>query len=330
MGIYLIRRILYAVPILIGVNLLTFLLFFGVNSPDNMARAQLGNKRISSVQIDQWKHLHGYDLPKFYNADQEGLNKFRLTIFFQKSLSLFNFNFGMSLEGRQISDDIRARMWPSLAIALPTLIIGVIVNISLALFAVLFRYSVFDLAGVFLCVILMSISSLFYIIAGQFLFAKWWQWFPISGYQSGWSSWRFVALPVMVGVLSGIGVGVRWYRSLFLEEMDKDYVRYARAKGLAEFIVLFKHVLKNALLPILTGLVVIIPSLFLGSLIMESFFGIPGLGSYTIDAIHAQDFEVVRVMVFIGTLLYLIGLVLTDISYALVDPRIRLGAQHVA
>ena len=112
--------------------------------------------------------------------------------------------------------------------------------------------------------------------------------------------------------------------------MDKDYVRYARGKGLAEFTVLFKHVLKNALLPILTGLVVIIPSLFLGSLIMESFFGIPGLGSYTIDAIHAQDFEVVRVMVYIGTLLYLIGLILTDLSYALVDPRIRLGVHHVA
>lgn len=330
MGMYLLRRIFYAIPILIGVNLLTFLLFFGVNSPDNMARAQLGNKRLSVVQIEQWKHLHGYDLPKFYNANEPGINKLTKTVFYQKSLSLFSFDFGQSLEGRQISDDIRTRMWPSLAIALPTLVIGVMVNISLALFSVLFRYSVFDLMGVIFCVILMSISSLFYIIAGQFLLSKWWQWFPISGYQPGWSSMRFVALPILVGILSGIGVGVRWYRSLFLEEMDKDYVRYARAKGLAEFTVLFKHVLKNALLPILTGIVVIIPSLFLGSLIMESFFGIPGLGSYTIDAIHAQDFDVVRVMVFIGTLLYLIGLILTDLSYALVDPRIRLGAQHVA
>ena len=120
-----------------------------------------------------------------------------------------------------------------------------------------------------------------------------------------------------------LGAGARLYRTLFLEEMAKDYVRTARAKGLAERVVLFRHVLKNALIPILTGVVVVIPSLFLGSLITESFFGIPGLGSYTIDAIQAQDFAVVRAMVFIGSVLYIVGLVLTDLSYTLVDPRVR-------
>jgi peptide/nickel transport system permease protein len=129
---------------------------------------------------------------------------------------------------------------------------------------------------------------------------------------------------VLIGVIAGIGSGGRWYRPLFLEEMGRDYVRTARAKGLAESAVLFRHVLKNAMIPILTGVVVVIPLLFMGSLLTESFFGVPGLGSYTIDAIQAQDFAVVRSMVFIGSVLYILGLLLTDLSYTLVDPRIKL------
>ena len=147
---------------------------------------------------------------------------------------------------------------------------------------------------------------------------------PISGYDGGFEATKFLLLPVLIGVIGGIGSGGRWYRTLFLEEMGRDYVRTARAKGLAESVVLFRHVLKNAMIPILTGVVVVIPLLFMGSLLTESFFGIPGLGSYTIDAIQAQDFAVVRSMVFIGSVLYILGLLLTDVSYTLVDPRIKL------
>jgi len=143
------------------------------------------------------------------------------------------------------------------------------------------------------------------------------------GYGGGLDAWKFVILPVLIGVVSGIGSSTRWYRTIFIEEIARDYVRTARAKGLAEAAVLFRHVLRNALIPILTGVVVVIPLLFMGSLLTESFFGIPGLGSYTIDAINAQDFAVVRAMVFIGSLLYIVGLILTDLSYTFVDPRIR-------
>ncbi|MEQ1673665.1 MAG: ABC transporter permease, partial [Candidatus Nitrotoga sp.] len=174
------------------------------------------------------------------------------------------------------------------------------------------------------CVFLMSVSGLFYIIGGQFLAGKLWHWVPISGYVGGTDSIKFILLPVLIGVVSGIGASGRWYRTIFLEEISKDYVRTARAKGLSELRVLFGHVLKNAMIPILTGVVVVIPLLFMGSLLTESFFGIPGLGSYTIDAINAQDFGVVRAMVFLGSVLYIVGLVLTDISYTLVDPRVRL------
>jgi len=147
---------------------------------------------------------------------------------------------------------------------------------------------------------------------------------PVSGYGEGVHAWKFLVLPVVIGVVSGIGGGVRWYRTIFLEETGKDYVRTARAKGVSELRVLFRHVLKNAMIPILTGVVVVIPMLFMGSLILESFFGIPGLGSYTIDAINKQDFAIVRAMVFLGSVLYIVGLILTDISYTLVDPRVRL------
>jgi peptide/nickel transport system permease protein len=170
----------------------------------------------------------------------------------------------------------------------------------------------------------MSISTLFYIIAGQYLLGRWFQWVPISGFGEGLDAFRFVLLPVLIGAVSGVGSGVRWYRTLFIEEIERDYVRTARAKGLSEATVLFRHVLRNALIPILTGVVVLLPLLFTGSLLTESFFAIPGLGSYTIDAISQQDFAIVRAMVFLGACLYIVGLLLTDLSYAWVDPRIRL------
>jgi peptide/nickel transport system permease protein len=215
-------------------------------------------------------------------------------------------------------------MWPSLAIAVPTLLVGVLVNITFALLIAFFRGTYIDYWGVVLCVILMSISSLFYIIAGQYLLSKLFHLVPISGYDTGYASIKFLILPVVIGVIYGIGSGTRWYRTLFLEEIGKDYIRTARAKGLGERRVLFGHVLRNVMIPILTGIVVILPLLFMGSLITESFFGIPGLGSYTIEAIQRQDFAIVRSMVFLGSVLYIFGLLLTDISYTLVDPRVRL------
>ncbi|MDH5553409.1 MAG: ABC transporter permease, partial [Nitrosomonas sp.] len=212
-----------------------------------------------------------------------------------------------------------------LAIALPVFLLGLFAYIAFALLMVFFRATYIDFWGVVLCVALMSISSLFYIIGGQYLVSKMWHLVPISGFGSGIDMIKFLVLPIIIGVISSAGANTRWYRTIFLEEMGKEYVRTARAKGLSENVVLFKHVLKNALIPILTGVVVVVPLLFLGSLIAESFFGIPGLGSYTIEAINSQDFAIVRAMVFLGSVLYIVGLILTDISYTLVDPRIRLA-----
>jgi peptide/nickel transport system permease protein len=321
---YIIRRMAYAVPILIGVNVLTFALFFVVNSPDDMARVHLGVKRVTPEAVEKWKHERGYDKPLLFNEKISGVGKLTETIFFEKSVRLFAFDFGRSDQGRDIGYDITTRMWPSLAIALPVFVLGLIAYITFALLMAFFRATYIDFWGVVLCVLMMSISGLFYIIGGQYLVGKLWNLVPISGYDGGLDAFKFLLLPVLIGVISGIGSNARWYRTIFLEEINRDYVRTARAKGLSEIRVLFRHVLQNAMIPILTGAVVVIPLLFMGSLITEAFFGIPGLGSYTIDAIQSQDFAVVRAMVFLGSVLYIIGLILTDISYTLVDPRVKL------
>ena len=325
MTAYIVRRLLYAVPILIGVNLITFALFFVVNTPDDMARMHLGVKRVTPEAIERWKRERGYDLPLFWNGAAEGAGKLTETIFYRKSVRLFVFDFGRSDRGRDIGEDIRQRMWPSLALAVPVFLAGLLTHVTVALVLVLFRGSYLDAWGTVALVVLMSISALFYIIAGQYLVGKLMHLVPISGYAGGLDAVRFLALPAAIGILATLGANARWYRTLFLEEADRDYVRTARAKGLGELAVLFRHVLGNAMIPILTGVVAVLPLLFMGSLLLESFFAIPGLGSYTIDAIRAQDFAEVRAMVFLGSVLNIAGLLLTDISYTLVDPRVRLG-----
>jgi len=216
-------------------------------------------------------------------------------------------------------------MIASLQLALPLFILQVIASTAFALQLVLFRNSRIDFWGVVLCVLMLSISSLFYIIVGQFLFSRIFKLVPISGYAEGLDAVKFLVLPVLLALLARLGGESRLYRAMFLEEVGKDYVRTARAKGLSERIVLFRHVFKNALIPIITSAGAYLPYIFLGSLVFESFFGIPGLGAYVIDAITGQDFAIVRTMVFLGSLLYIVSYVLIDIAYTWADPRVRLG-----
>lgn len=323
MSVYIIRRIFYGILVLIGVNFFTFLLFFAVNTPDDMARLAIGGRRVTTEAIEKWKVERGYDKPLLINQTASGTAKFTDTVFFERSIPLFVFDFGSSDAGRDITHEVSERVGPSLALALPTFVLGVLVSVLFSLLLVFFRGTYLDFWGVVLCVALLSISSLFYIIAGQYLFSKVLRLVPLSGFEGGISMVKFLALPVLIGIISRLGPEARFYRTLFLEEIGKDYVRTARAKGLSERVVLLRHVLRNASLPILTSTISAIPLLFLGSLIAESFFGIPGLGSYTMDAINAQDFSVVRAMTFIGSTLYIIGLLLADISYTIADPRVR-------
>ena len=322
---YIVRRIGYGMLILIGVNIFTFILFFAVNTPDDMARMNIGGKRVTQDAIEKWKVERGYNKPLLWNEQKTGVQKLTKTIFFERSVPLFVFQFGASDSGRDIGYELQKRVGPSIALAIPTFILGIFVVIVFSLLLVFFRNTYLELWGVALAVFLLSVSSLFYIIAGQFFFSKLLKLVPISGFSTGWDLFVFLALPIVIGIVSRVGGEALFYRTMFLEEIGKDYVRTARSKGLTETVVLFRHVLRNALLPILTSTVAVLPLLFLGALIMESFFGIPGLGSYTIDAINAQDFAVVRSIVFVGSVLYIVGLILTDISYTVADPRIRLS-----
>ena len=324
---YMIRRLAYGALILLGVNLATFFLFFTVNTPDDMARLNIGGKRVNQEVIDRWKSERGYDKPLYLNEQKTGAEKLTETIFWERSVSLFTLNFGRA-DGESAGDighEVGARMWVSLQLALPLFILQVIASTAFALLLVMFRHSRLDFWGVVACVLMLSISSLFYIIVGQFLFSRVLKLAPISGYAGGIDAVKFLVLPVLLSLVARLGGEARLYRAMFLEELGKDYVRTARAKGLAEISVLFRHVLRNALIPIITSAGSYLPYVFLGSLVFESFFGLPGLGAYAIEAITKQDFAIVRTMVFLGSLLYIATFVLIDIAYTWADPRVRLG-----
>jgi len=324
---YIIRRLGYGVLILLGVNLFTFALFFTVNTPDDMARLNIGGKRVTQEQIEKWKAERGYDKPLYWNPKADGSDKLTETIVWERSVSLLALDFGRSdaRNAVNIGHEIRTRMWVSLQLAVPLFVLQVIASTAFALLLVFFRNSRIDFWGVVLCVLMLSISSLFYIIVGQFMFSRLFRLVPISGYAGGLDAAKFLVLPVMLSLLSRLGGEARLYRAMFLEEIGKDYVRTARAKGLAEHVVLFRHVLRNAMIPIITSAGSYLPYVFLGSLVFESFFGIPGLGAFVIEAISGQDFAIVRSMVFLGAALYIASYVLIDILYTLVDPRVRLG-----
>ncbi len=324
---YLVRRTLYGVLILIGVNLATFFLFFTVNTPDDMARLNIGGKRVTQELIEKWKGERGYDKPLYWNTAKAGSEKVTETIFWERSISLFTLQFGRadSESAGDIGDEVKRRMWVSVQLALPIFILQVIASVSFALLLVMFRHTRLDLAGVVLCVVMLSISGLFYIIVGQYLFARVLKLVPISGYAGGLDVLRFLVLPVILSVVARLGTEARLYRAMFLEEIGKDYVRTARAKGLSETVVMFRHVLRNAMIPIITSAGGYLPIVFLGSLVFESFFGIPGLGAYVIEAIGKQDFAIVRTMVFVGSALYIASYILIDIAYTWVDPRVRLA-----
>jgi peptide/nickel transport system permease protein len=323
---YLLRRIVYGALILAGVNLATFFLFFTVNTPDDMARLNLGGKRINQEAIEKWKAERGYDKPLYVNSARQGGERFTETIFWERSASLFALKFGRA-DGESAGDigaEVASRMKVSMQLALPLFVLQVIASTAFALLLVMLRGTRLDLWGVVACVVMLSISSLFYIIVGQFLFSRVLKLAPISGYAGGLDAVKFLALPIALSPLARLGGEARLYRAMFLEEIGKDYVRTARAKGLAETAVLARHVLRNALIPIITSAGAYLPYVFMGSLVFESFFGLPGLGAYVIEAIGKQDFAIVRSMVFIGSLLYIATYVLIDVAYTWADPRVRL------
>jgi peptide/nickel transport system permease protein len=277
----------------------------------------------------QWKKNHGYDRPLLVNGEHGAFSTMRYTdtLLFEHFRRMLTFDFGRSdADDTPIARRLREGAGPSLSLTVPLFVLGLFVGVVVSLFVAFFRETYIDRAMLVVCMLAMSIAGLLYIIGGQYLVGTLLRWFPISGFDPDASVVaRFLALPVLVGLVSGFGADVRLYRTVFVEEMNRDYVRTARAKGAGDARIMVFHVLRNALIPILTNVVLAIPFLFTGALLLESFFGIPGLGSLTVEAIQSNDFATLRTMVFLGALLFIAGQLLTDISYALADPRVRLS-----
>lgn len=339
---YLIRRLLYMVPILFGVMFLTFLLFNVVNTPEQMARRIRGPKA-SAQDISNWLQNHGYldaegrPVPLFLGVSVERtpeLPWLRVKVaehpfdsLFLRSMHRFaTFDLGKSFATDEpVSTLIKRGALPSLSITLPAFVLGLFLAIGASLLLVFVRDSLIDRWGTVLCVAGMSIPITVYVIFGQWLAANHFHYFPAFGFNlEGFSTARFVALPVAIMVLSGLGADIRMYRAIFLEEVRADYIRTAQAKGASHARVLMVHMLKNGAISLVTLVVAALPFLIMGTLVLESFFGIPGLGGLMVEAINTSDFGVVQACVYFGSLLYLFGLLLTDICYAIADPRIRL------
>jgi peptide/nickel transport system permease protein len=308
---YALRRLGYSFLVVQAVLGLLFALFFVYAKPADIARRAVGEKAPPEV-LARWVTEHGYDRPW----------PVQLRDHYWKMLT---FDFGRSdRDGAPIAKRLREGAGPSLSFTMPAFVLSLLLGVGISLFVAYFRGTAIDRLGVVIAVLMMSVSVLLYIIGGQFLFGKLLSWFPISGWDPDPNMIaRFLAMPVAIYALAGLGGEVRFNRTLFIEETSRDYVRTARAKGAGDAQVMVRHVLRNALIPILTHVVTAIPFLFTGSLLIESFFGIPGLGSITVDAIEGNDFATLRVMVYIGALLFTVFQIVTDFAYQLADPRVR-------
>lgn len=307
---YILRRVAYMIPILFGITLVTFLLFNVVGGDPVLLMV---GKHATPQLIAELRHELGFDQPLW-----------KQYIDFVSQIA--QFDFGRSYATKQnVFEMIKAAAPVSLVVALPAFLISVALAIGLSLIVAFWRGTLVDRGIVVFSVFLISAPSLAYILFGQYYLAYRAELFPISGF-----TWEFpeilayLGLPLIIWLALTLGSEIRFYRTVMLDEINQDYIRTARAKGLNESRVMFKHVLKNAMIPIITSVVIEIPFLIIGSLILESFFSIPGMGSMLIDALNNSDFPVIKANVVIFSLLYMIFNLLTDLLYSVVDPRVSL------
>lgn len=309
MWAYVIRRTLLAVPILIGITIITFFLFYFV-APD--PAQLLAGPKASEEAIDRLRVELKTDAPWHEQY-----------ITFVGQVATLDFGESWKTH-RPVIDMISDGLVPSMSVTFPAFLFATLLALMLSLFCAFYRDSALDRSLVIAAVAGMSISSLLYIVFGQYYLAYRWNLFPIFGYELSMHGVAFLALPWVIWIFLSVGGDLRFYRTVVLEEMRQDYVRTAASKGLGTRSILFKHVLRNTLIPVITHAVIVIPFLFVGSLLLERFFGIPGLGAMSVEAIYQTDFPVIKAMVVFGSLLYIFFSLLSDILYAVVDPRVRL------
>lgn len=306
---YTLKRIMEMIPTTFGIVLVTFLLFNVVGG--SPAETVLG-KNATKEAIAAFNHKWGYDKPLVWSLDSQFVNFV---------VSAVKGDFGYSTElNEPVASILKRGVLPSLSLTVPILAGGSAIALMLATISAQFRGGAADKAILGVSTILMSVNYVVWVLAGQFFFSYKLGVFPVWGYEGV----IYLVLPVAIGILSSLGTDVRFFRTAILDEIYKPYVLTARAKRLSKTRILFSHVLPNALIPIVTYISLSIPWLFTGSLLLESFFGIPGLGSVSINAIHSADMAVVRTLVLLGALLYQLVNLAADVAYAWIDPRVRL------
>ncbi|MGZ5033252.1 MAG: ABC transporter permease [Usitatibacter sp.] len=309
MSAYVLRRLWQMIPTIAGVILLIFFLFNWVGGdPAQVLAGKISNPE----QIANIRKQLGVDRPVLY----------QLWVFVQQ---VFTFDFGRSWStNEEVSRILLTRVGPTLTIMIPVVIIETSLAVTFAIMVAYVRGTVTDRLIMMVCTTAMSISFLVYIIVFQWLFGFILGWFPVQGWSE--SFWKnlvtYAPLPIMLAVAVGLAPQLRLYRSFFLDEINQDYVRTARAKGVPERKVMLKHVLRNAMIPILTNVGISLPGVFVGSFLLEVFFSIPGLGREIITAVNRSDFPVIKaVTVYLAVLTMLINLAV-DVMYKFVDPRV--------
>lgn len=307
---YIIRRLLYLIPVLLGVSFLIFLLF---NVVAGDPTAVLLGKNATARQMEELR-------------EQLGLNKPLFMQYLDVVKSAFTFDFGRSWATKQeITYMLKQGAYPSLTLTIPAFVISTVLSLFISLFVAYYRGKGIDLFIRFLCIAGMSVSALAYILGFQWLFAYKLGWFEISGFEYGFPEFLpYIALPAIIWIILSLGPDVRFFRTVILDEIYQDYVRTARAKGLGEITILLKHVLRNAMIPIITYTVIQIPFLILGALLLENFFGIPGIGGMTLNALNNSDFPVIKAMAILSSVVYIIFSLVSDILYTIADPRVKL------
>lgn len=307
---YIIRKVLYLIPVLLGVSLIIFILF---NLIAGDPTAVLLGKNATARQMEELRQ-------------QLGLNKPLIEQYFDIVKSAFTLDFGYSWATKQkISEMIIQGAYPSLCLSIPAFLIATVLSLIISLIAAYYRGKGIDLFIRILCIAGVSISALAYILFFQYFFAFKLGWFEISGFEEGFPDFiPYIALPATIFILLSLGPDVRFFRTVILDEIYQDYVRTARAKGLSEIFILLKHVLKNALIPIITYVIIQVPSLILGALLLENFFSIPGLGGITLNALNSSDFPVIKAVAILSSIFYIILNLITDILYTYADPRVKL------
>lgn len=357
---YTIRRLLLGIPTILGALLLLFVVFFAASSPDQVARNALTDKA-KPQDIKLWKQNNNYsfsdekieeitkkefgadykdkvdeeviskwqkdnmDIPNFFNTHEEGLSKFTQTTFWQFMKRMIIFDFGNSTYDKEnIWIKISNGVIPSLAVTVPIFVVGLILSVFISMLAAMFRRTYIDTSVVTACILGMSIVYFLYIIGIQFIMAKTLKWFPISGWSDNYMIY-FITLPFIIGTIATAGESTRFYRTIMINEINSDYIRTARAKGLGDISILTRHLLRNAMIPILTRVILSLPFLVMGSLLLESFFGIPGLGRMTVDAITYKDLPTLSSVTYLSSIIFVLANIISDISYTVVDPRIRLN-----